>query len=171
MAVLNYQRARLLDPVDPDIRANLDYVRSAAGLPPQPRTWTERIAALASPSVLAWAGLAGLLLAAACTLGARVYRNRRGLLAVGAAAGLIFIGIAASGAAALWPLLNGAVVIAKSAAVRVSPAEMAEPLFNLPEAEQVTVSAEHEGFVLIRTRNGRQGWAWRADIAPIVPKH
>ena len=35
LAVLNYERAKLLEPNDPDIDANLRHVREAAGLPPE----------------------------------------------------------------------------------------------------------------------------------------
>lgn len=35
-AVLNYERAKLLDPNDPDIEANLNHVREASGLPRNP---------------------------------------------------------------------------------------------------------------------------------------
>jgi hypothetical protein len=38
LAVLNYKRAKLLDPNDPDIDANLRQVRQSAGLPPESRS-------------------------------------------------------------------------------------------------------------------------------------
>jgi hypothetical protein len=53
----------------------------------------------------------------------------------------------------------------------VSPVPIEEPLFVLPEASIVSMTAEHDGFVLIRTKAGRTGWAQRANLAPIVPKH
>ena len=46
---------------------------------------------------------------------------------------------------------------------------MGDPLFVLPEAETVKMTAEHEGFVLVQTRAGRTGWAARASLAPVVP--
>ena len=48
LAVLNYERARLLAPDDPDLRANLRYVRSSAGLPSSHGDWFERLTAIAS---------------------------------------------------------------------------------------------------------------------------
>src|SRR5271154_658018 len=38
LAVLNYERARLLDPKDPDIEANLRHVREASAQPPDSRS-------------------------------------------------------------------------------------------------------------------------------------
>jgi len=48
---------------------------------------------------------------------------------------------------------------------------MGDALLQLTEAETVTITAQHEDFVLIRTRTGRDGWAARADLADVVPKH
>jgi len=31
------------------------------------------------------------------------------------------------------------------------------------------MTAAHEGFVLVRTRAGRTGWAARASLAPVIP--
>src|SRR5882762_10338729 len=68
LAVLNYERAKLLEPNDPDIEANLRHVREAVGLPPESRNRFERMAEIASPRILAWVGALGLLIAAASML-------------------------------------------------------------------------------------------------------
>src|SRR6202049_605877 len=61
LAVLNYERAKLLDPNDPDLDANLRHVRESSGLPPETRGRFERMARIAGPRLLAWVGLAGLI--------------------------------------------------------------------------------------------------------------
>src|SRR5208282_4339988 len=61
MAVLNYERAILLAPNDPDIEANLRHVRESARLPPESRSWFARAVTVAGPTVLAWLGVIGLL--------------------------------------------------------------------------------------------------------------
>src|SRR5271154_5442171 len=63
MAVLNYERARLLAPNDPDIEANLRFVRQSARLPYEPPTWVRRSVGIASPTALSWAGVIGVLIA------------------------------------------------------------------------------------------------------------
>ena len=84
-------------------------------------------------------------------------------------AGVALIGLTVANAVVLWPRLHEAVVVTTEAAVRVSPVPMGDPLFVLPEAETVRMTAEHEGFVLVQTREGRLGWVSRANIAPVVP--
>jgi hypothetical protein len=61
-------------------------------------------------------------------------------------------------------------VITHAAPVRVSPVPIEEPLFVLPEASVVSMSAEHDGFVLIRASSGRTGWVPGADLVSVVPK-
>jgi hypothetical protein len=62
------------------------------------------------------------------------------------------------------------VVITAATPARVSPVPMGEPLFVLPEAEIVTMNAEHDDFMLIQTKAGRRGWVSRANVIPIVPQ-
>ena len=65
--------------------------------------------------------------------------------------------------------MRAAVVIARDVPVLESPVPMAEPLFHLPEAQIVTVSAEHDHFMLIKTSDDRTGWVADTNVAPVVP--
>jgi hypothetical protein len=170
LAVLNYERAKLLDPTDPDIEANLRHVRESAGLPPEAQNALRRIAAVATPQILSWLGLIGLLIAGAGVLTRQLYpRHRRKLLLI-ALVGVCLCGVTAASAITLWPMIHSGIVVTRDAPVRVSPVSMEEPLFTLPEAGKVLISGEHDGFILIRTSGGRAGWIPSASLAPIVPK-
>jgi hypothetical protein len=169
LAVLNYERARLLEPNDPDIEANLRRIRESSGLPPAERNRFERLAEPASPRVLAWAGVLGLTVAGGATLARRVYPRRRRKLLAAALLGICALALAIANAVALWPVMHEAVVIAPAAPVRDSPVPMGDPSFVLHEAEVVTTSARHDGFVLIQTRVGRKGWVPAENLAPVVP--
>ena len=170
LAVLNYERARLLDPQDPDIDANLRHVREASGLAPDSRNAFDRMAGSLSPRILAWLGVLGFLLAGVGALARRVYPRHRRKLLLAVVAGMSLLGVALANAYTLWPIMHEAVVVSHSAPVRVSPVAIEEPLFVLPEATMVRVGAEHEGFVLVRIKGGRSGWVPSSNLAPIVPK-
>jgi len=77
LAVLNYERARLLDPADPDIDANLTHVRETSGLPPESRPAFDRVASMADPHLLSWLGVAGLVIAGTSILARRRYKRHR----------------------------------------------------------------------------------------------
>lgn len=168
-AILNYERARLLEPNDPDINANLRHVRDSAGLPPRPPSRLDRLTEIAGPAAIAWAGVFGLLVAGSCALARRRFPGHRGKLAAGAVLGFSLLGISVAGGIALWPVMHAAVVIVHSAPVRVSPVPIEETLFELPEGTIISTGAEHDGFVLIRTGAGRTGWVPGANVAAIIP--
>ena len=169
-AILNYERARLLEPNDTDINANLRHVRDTSGLPPQSRSRFDRLSEIAGPAVLAWVGVLGLLLAGVCALVQRRFPRHRGKLIASAVLGFSILGITVASGIALWPIMHEAVVIVHSAPVRVSPVPIEEALFELPEGTIVSTGAEHDGFILVRTGTGRSGWVPGANVAAIVPR-
>jgi hypothetical protein len=171
LAVLNYERARLLDPNDPDIEANLHHVLEASGLPPESRNVLDRVAGIASPRILSWVGVLGFLIAGVSVLARRLYPRHRRKLVVATLLGVSLLGVTVASAVVLWPIVHEGVVVTHTAPVRVSPVTMEEPLFVLPEATIVRMGAEHDGFILVQTKAGRAGWMPSASLAPIVPKH
>ena len=170
LAVLNYERAGLLDPRDPDIIANLHYVRETSGLAQPPRSGFDRLARSASPQTFWWCGLAGLLILGSSALARQLYPAQRFKLGVAMGLGAVLIGLTSCNAVALWETVHEAVVITPATPARVSPVPMGEPQFVLREAETVQMRAAYEGYVLVRTRAGRVGWVSRANLAPVVPK-
>ena len=176
MAVLNYERARLLAPGDPDIEANLRFVRNAARLPAEPIGRLQRAAVFFNPSTVAWAEVIGVLLIGIALLAGRWPAGRwpagrrrwwrRSALFVG----LVPIVVTVCNGVLVWPLMHDAVVVADAAPARASPVPMADQLFTLSEGETVHLTAEHEGFVLIRTPRGQAGWVSRTSVAPVLPR-
>ena len=170
LAVLNYQRARLLAPSDADIAANLRFVRESAKLPADAPTWFERAFEFTSPTILYWSGISGILLAGCCLLAGRLAVGVRSLRRLGIGVGVALAGVTVCNAMALWPLRHAGVILTAATPVRVSPVPMGDPLFTLPEAETVQMTDAHEGFVLIQTRAGKTGWVAAANLAPVVPR-
>src|SRR5580692_3330165 len=77
LAVLNYERARLLDPKDPDIDANLRRVRESSGLPTEPVRVLDRLARIFSPSIVSLTCVLGLLIAGVSMLARAAFPARR----------------------------------------------------------------------------------------------
>lgn len=170
MAVLNYERAELLAPDNPDVEANLQFVRSSAHLPPETRSTFGRVAGFTSPLVASWLGAVGMLIAGACLLAGRFSTQYRRLRHTGTLLGASMVSLTICNGIALWPKLHSGVVVVAATPVRVSPVPMGDALFTLAEGEIVNLAGEHEGYTLIRTGAGRSGWASNANIAPIVPR-
>jgi hypothetical protein len=170
MAVLNYERAALLAPNDADINANLEYVRASAQVPTEPRSRFARIVQAASPTVSAWLGVLGVVLVAAGLLAKATMPRFHGVRTIGLLLGVALIAMTVSNATLMWPRMREAVVLANQTPARVTPVPMGDTAFVLREAETVTMTAEYEDFVLIRTRGGLSGWVARANLGVLVPQ-
>jgi hypothetical protein len=83
--------------------------------------------------------------------------------------GVALIALSASNAMLLWPRMHEAVVLIDQAPARVAPVPMGDTAFVLREAESVTMTAQHEDFILIRTGAGLTGWVARASLGAVVP--
>jgi hypothetical protein len=169
LAVLNYERAALLAPDDADINSNMEYVRASAHVPTEPRTRFARVAQAASPNFAAWIGVLGIALVGVAMLAKRIAPRFRWLRAGAVLLGVALIALTVSNAVLLWPRIHEAVVLINQTPARVSPVPMGDTAFVLREAETVTMTAEHEDFVLIRTRGGLSGWVARANLGAVVP--
>lgn len=170
LAVLDYERARMLDPGDTDIDANLRRAREKAGLPAPAPSPLEQLVRLIDPAVLPWMGIAGLVLAGMSMILTQKWPGRRPELLLSAFIGLCLLGLQLGCVVAEWPTLHEAVVVGHAVPARVSPTLIEESLFTLPEGEVVSVGAEHDGFSLVKTRGGRTGWAPSSNLALVVPR-
>jgi hypothetical protein len=169
LAVLSYERAALLAPGDPDINANLAYVRASAHVPIKPQSRFERLAEAPSPTSAAWLGVLGIALVGIGLLAERAAPRFLWIPRGGLLLGVALIALAVSNALLLWPRMHEAVVLLDQTPARVSPAPMGDTAFILREAESVTMTAEHEDFMLIRTGSGLSGWVARANLGAVVP--
>lgn len=168
LAVLAYERARLIDPTDADLEANLSRARAAAGLPVRRGSWLDACRGLGDPNALYWIGLSGLLLGGGSLLALLRRPPYRGAIVAFA---LLGAGMTVAGlldAAAVAPVLSESVVL-RPAAASVSPVTGADELFTVPAADTVRVLDEHGGFALIRDSAGREGWVADADLAHVIP--
>jgi type IV secretory pathway VirB2 component (pilin) len=169
LAVLNYERAALLAPGDADINANLEFVRASAHVSGEPHSRFARVAQAVGPALAAWLGVLGIALVGAGLLARKMTPRFRWARVGGVVVGIALIALTASSATLLWPRMRAAVILVNQTPARVSPVPMGDPAFVLPEAETVTMTAEHEDFVLIRTRGGNSGWVARANLGAVVP--
>jgi hypothetical protein len=169
MAILNYERAGLLAPGDPDIAANLSAVRVAVGLPTAPAAWFEQAVTFVSPVLAAWLAVLGLIVIAASVLCARGIAQLPWWRRIGVLVGLLLIGVTVAQGIVMWPRLQRAVVLVAAAPVRATPAPLGDTLFTLPEGSAVQVLGAHQDFLFVQIKPGTRGWISRASIATVLP--
>jgi hypothetical protein len=168
MAVLNYERALVLAPADPDIRANLRHVRESVAVPTQTGGWLSEHDRWANPNTLYWVGLFGLVLTGVSVLLRRSQSEHRTALGAAAAIGVAFMALALEDAVATASTLHESVVMF-AAPAGASPISGGDTLFTVPLADVVKVRDEHGGFDLITDSQGREGWVPAGDLQSIIP--
>ena len=166
LAVLNYERARLLAPLDPDIRANLQHVRDSASLRAPANGFWDHFR-LMSPNATYWLGLTGLVVAGVCALLLVHKKSSRAISGSALGASLLMVAYTLSDAAATGHVMREAVVT-QNASASASPIDNAEALFTLPPATLVQIQDKHGTFLLIRDAQGNVGWVPRNQIDPVI---
>lgn len=168
-SVLNYERAHVLAPRDPDIAANLAYVRTTAGLPIPVLPWYQTVARFFTPTIWTFFAVLSLWLAGAGLAATRRWRSRRLAYATALAA---LVGVMSGAATVVLDRdLNHAVVVeTKSAPVRVSPFDTAASETTVSEGQDVSIIGHHGDFLRVRDGQGRTGWVESNKVQPVVPR-
>jgi len=168
-AILEYRRAELLSPRDPDIAANLALARQQAGLAAPALPWFERAAR--AFSVLEWtiASLSGLwLLCAALAANALSNRGRKLVVPCAIAAALAVV-VSGSGLALTSSELRTAVIVTAKAGteLQLSPFEGATSETRVREGESLRADTRHGAYLHVRGGDGQQGWVDSAAVEPL----
>ncbi len=164
-AILNYQRALILDPAHAEAAANLAFVRG--GKPAVPTGTGGLVTALPWVTAAAgWLAVAGLILA---------WSGRRARVA-----GFLLLGTgllaAAAGAGAVWFLDDGAgnparaVVVADSVPALYAPAENSKVVTTLTAGGEVRVLSDQGTWVYVLLADGTRTWVASNQIERVVPR-
>ena len=168
LAILGYERARLLAPRATAVTAGLARAQAIAGLPPTETSPVIRLAMWLDGNEWGWIGMAGLILGAAglVVLSWTRIRRRASLALACAGAGVAAVGFLA--AVAVTPPPSRAVVVVPDSVARIAPFAGAEPAFVAPEGAVVTVERTFDHYSLIVSPHGR-GWVPEAGVETILP--
>jgi hypothetical protein len=168
LAILGYERARLLAPRATAVTAGLARAQAIAGLPPTETSPVIRLAMWLDGNEWSWIGMAGLILGAAGLVVLSWSRIRRRAFLALACAGAGVAAVGFLGAAAVTPPPDRAVVVVPDSVARIAPFAGAEPSFVAPEGAVVTVERTFDHYRLIVSPHGR-GWVPEAGVETILP--
>jgi tetratricopeptide (TPR) repeat protein len=169
-AILDYERALVLNPRHPEARANLKLLRDKNGAKLLPVAWNEQIAASLAPE--AWAIVAAVsgwlnlfLLVLILTSRRRENSWRWALLVfsamVGSAAGIALASIARD--------QDRGVILAKQTEARLAPAESAGVAEALTAGSQVRVLSIRGPWVYCELPGAGRGWVPDDAVARVRP--
>ena len=175
-AILNYERALLLQPGNGDIRANLEVARAKTvdKVEPIPEiffvSWTKSL--INSMSVDAWAvcGVVCFILLIA-SLYFFIFSKQVVLKKASFICGIVFLiavilaNVFASEQKDSLQNRDSAIVMSPSVTVRSTPSESGTSLFILHEGHKVTIKdASMKGWKEIRIEDGKVGWVPSSSI-------
>lgn len=161
-AILNYQRALLLEPSHTEAAANLAF---AGGV---------RASGVSTVGIdaLCWLTAGAGWLAVVGVLVTIFQRRRRTLAAVLIAVGLLG---AAAGAGTLWWIGGGArdrsraLVVADGVAARYSPADNSRVMTTLPAGAEVRVLSAQGAWIYAALADGSRAWVASDKVERLVP--
>ena len=178
-AIINYERARLLDPGDRDIQFNLQFARSktidkfdyeAEGFL---QNWYEALANFTSVDRWAYLAVTSIILVLLLLM-MYLFADRITLRKIGFFGALIFFllfvfaNIFAFQQKKMVEQRNGAIVTASSADVKKSPGDTSDTAFVIHEGTRVNIQDNSiKGWNEVKIADGRIGWIKSKDIEKI----
>ena len=165
-AVVWYRRAEALAPRDPDIKANLQYLRKSVQGGSVRTNWRARLRALSLNEWTALTAAAGWLWFA--LLSWREFRPnfRTALRGYTATAGVV-AGVFATALTVVWLdqiQTQPAVVVVGEVVVRRGPLEESQSYFNLRHGAEVSVLDQKDRWLQVSDEANRVGWLRREQI-------
>jgi tetratricopeptide (TPR) repeat protein len=178
-AILNYERALLLEPGNADIRANLELARAKTidKVEPTPEiffvTWGKSLVNVMSSNQWAYVSIAAFLLLI-CAVVAFVMAKSVALKKTGFFGGVVMLiivilaNIFAMQQKSRLQNRSNAIVITPSVSVRSTPSESGTALFVLHEGHKVEIKdASMKSWKEIRLEDGKVGWVPDSSIEVI----
>ena len=169
-AILQYERAAWLNPRDPDVRANLNFAREAAGVGMTETEGWKRVMGFLTLNqwamfLLSWWAIAFGFVAVWMITGSRSLTLRLGF--VGAS------GMLALGGMMLFMKqqeLKDAIVLSGQTSLKVAPIDNSPSLYPLLPGARVRVEKTRGSFMFIETLDEKRGWLKSDQIDWIVPR-
>ena len=166
-AVVWYRRAEAMAPRDPDIKANLQYIRKNVNGGSAPTNWRARLQALSLNEWTVLTAMASWLWFALLAL--REWRPdwraalRGYTMTAGVTAGLLGVALAL-----VWQdrfAISPAVIVVSEAVVRRGPLEESQSYFNLRDGAEVIVLDQKDNWLQVSDAVNRVGWVRREQVA------
>ena len=173
-AIAAYRQAESLAPRDPDVQANLNFVRKTINETAPPGTWRQHWLGrltlnewtlLASASLWVW-----LIFLAAREL--RVEWRKRfriSAVTVGLVAGALAICLGLA-----WfdrSSTRSAIIIVPEVVVRYGPLEESQSAFQLRDGTEVSVLDEKDDWLQVRDSARREGWLRRSQVVLLTASY
>jgi hypothetical protein len=167
-AILAWERAQWLDPLNPNPRANLRFARKTAQLEAPDLTWYEICSSWLPVEVWAWMASLSFWTAVAMILLPVALRWRKtDWHQALAAAGFALFLLTMPALAGIHTRSKVGIILNKETPLRLTPTREAQILGKLPAGEAARMERVRDGYIYIRTSNAA-GWVERSQFGLIT---
>lgn len=168
-AILHFQRARVLDPADGEILANLNHVYDLARLRPPERSALHIFSEFLHPDLWAWLGVTGFwACVGALCIPPLLKQPRRPAFGL-AVACILLTGLSAAALAPKWNMRREAVVVTEGARLKIAPTESSPLLVEVAVGETLNILRRERGHFYVDNNRTQPGWISAAAIEPVIP--
>jgi len=157
-AILNYERAVVLAPSDPDIKGNLEKVRKENGLFLEPPEGLDKVFSKLSLNQWSTLVLAGLILAVAALLISLKLQFTRIATVITSSSCLLLLAFGSTGTVLRYKDFNPSIVTSPGAKLLVSPFEASASTGAIQEGRRVFPLKDHGDYSYVEDSSGRKGW-------------
>lgn len=170
-AILAYERARLITPRDPDLRANLEKARKAVSAFDGTGGNSNALLTYFSRNEWSWILVGAAVLIGGLAFAAGCKRiKRRWMIVTAIGVSLLVIGVASMALVIRSGEANRAVVVSKEAVLRLSPFAKAESVATPGEGRMVSLGKREGGYFYVTVLGqGVSGWMATEDVERLIP--
>ena len=164
LAILNYERARYINPRSPETNANIASLKSQLGTHERERTLVDTIFGELSNGEWIVVAVSSFLICALCFALIPLFikgKNRFKLLGYISA---IAFALSCAGTIYWSEMRSTAISISQDAMLKLSPAANAPATVAFPEGRSAVIRREHGNYLLLQTPDKKWGWANKRDV-------
>ena len=166
-AILHLEKARALNPNNPDILANLQLAQKAAQVPESHGSWLDALALSQNVNTWAWLGVIAFWLTIGFIFIPRLYRWKsplRSFLVLFFGLCTIISGVSLYG---YHKMSKEGIALHKETVLKLAPSSASPTEGFIPAGSMAVVQREHGNFFQITTANNEQGWVSKNDFQKI----
>ena len=167
-AMLNYKRAKYLNPRAPETAANIEMLEKSLGIPKSRENFSDSFFGELSNYEWAVAACASFWAALFALAIPPLFGRRKSSHRFLGAGFSCVCAVSVAGMIYWSEFRNSVVSTGPDAMLKLSPAENAPAVAALSEGKSAIIRKEHNGYMFLQTKDGKLGWAKPGTIQKIV---
>lgn len=167
LAILNYERARYINPRSPETIANISAVSKAAGVPESPRGFADSFFGELSNAEWIIAASCGFWAMLAFAVMPIFLRRKKAAFKAAAILGAAIMCLGISGSIYWSRMRNTAISVSPDALLKLSPAQNAPAIATFAEGKRAIIKDRKGAYLLLSAPDKKTGWVDIESAKPV----